>query len=227
MKQYRCPHCGEKAFTTSDHIYMGLVSMVSTSRYATNSKCSRCNNRVHAAWHYGRALWIILGVLAIYCIFQAVSFLAFSNVRQALHWGVAVACGIYAVAFVITAVISALKKPLVRYNPNEWGMGKYSMPLPNTRIKVNSDNYLKPYRVYGLKFKFDNGDGGVKEVFKDGMVPMALHPIKTADLTYDVAVYSKDALPQDIFEVGRKFLVEDADGIFIAKGTIEKSELDY
>lgn len=173
MKLYRCPHCGEKAFTTSDHIYIGLVSMVSTSRYATNSKCSRCNNKVQAAWHYGRVLWIIFGILAIYCIFQAVSFLAFSYVRQALHWGVAVACGIYAVAFVITAVIVALKKPLVRYNPNEWGMEKYSMPLPNTRIKVNSDNYLKPYRVYGLKFKFDNGDGSVKEVFKDGMVPMA------------------------------------------------------
>ncbi len=98
---------------------------------------------------------------------------------------------------------------------------------PDAKATVNSSKYIKPYGVYGLKFKTETDDEKFKQAFSDGMVPVVFHPNQKGSLTYDVRIINKSAVPKELLETGSKFLVEDADGIFIAKGTIEKSELDY
>lgn len=98
---------------------------------------------------------------------------------------------------------------------------------PDAKVTINFSKYIKPYGVYGLKFKTETDDEKFKQAFSDGMVPVVFHPNQKGSLTYDVRIINKSAVPKELLEAGSKFLVEDADGIFIAKGTIEKSELDY
>ena len=98
---------------------------------------------------------------------------------------------------------------------------------PNTRVIINSPKYIKPYGVYGLKFKAETTDKRFHEAFSDGLVPAVFHPNEKGSLAYNVRIINRSFVPDELLFDGAKFLVEDSDGIFIAKGTIENSNLDY
>ena len=59
---------------------------------------------------------------------------------------------------------------------------------------------------------------------KETREPSPLSP--KGSLEYYIRIINRDAVPDDILYDGAKFLVEDYDGLFIAKGTIQIADLE-
>ncbi len=233
MTKYRCPHCGSKAFSTLDRLYIGYINLGVPHRYhrgygyRDGCRCVSCsqfsmqekeNVMVEILFFLNR---IAYGYPVVPTVVTGLYFLG------VLHWIFAVIAWVYWLAFLVYIVVYSLRKPLRPY-PNESFF--YENPIllkAETQVKINNAKYIKPYEVYGLKFKHEDLNGEIKQAFSDGMVPAVFHLNQKGSLTYDVRIINKSAVPKELLENGSKFLVEDADGIFIAKGTIEKSELDY
>ncbi len=213
MKQYRCPHCGAKTFSK---MKLNNNKLYGASR-GMALRCSICNQKSTY-----RSIGLDKAVLAL-----AIAAIGSALLVLLKEYGVIVQICVALASLgcpILLICFTQRDKPLM---PCDSDTHKLLYFESNTKVSVNSSKYIKPYGVYGLKFKSEMDDEKFKQAFSDGMVPAVFHPNQKGSLTYDVRIINKSAVPKELLEIGSKILVEDADGIFIAKGTIENSELDH
>lgn len=230
MKKYRCPHCGAKTFDSypyNAHKYWRTNKRVVERDNGENRfllwamTCDKCEKSSRFSQNDPQNMLLFVAVAGATVIALAAIVGFVTKSRE--------------IALAIAAILSFACALLYKFIKNK---DKELMPCdsdthnilylePDVKVTVNFPKYIKPYGVYGLKFKTETDDEKFKQAFSDGMVPAVFHPNQKGSLTYDVRIINKSAVPKELLETGSKFLVEDADGIFIAKGTIEKSELDY
>ena len=65
-------------------------------------------------------------------------------------------------------------------------------------------------------------DAELKAAFPDELIPIQLYQSIHEPLIYSVHIMHLDKLPADFIKANSKFLIEDTDGLFIAKGTVEE-----
>ena len=220
MKKYRCPHCGKKSITTKMRIHSSFMLGGGSYGYqqAYKVKCPECDGLCEPSClsTAGRVLRILMGLVAIALIVLVV-YLNNSGIINGLF-----TFPLFALVFVAYAIYNALaqlKMPLIPYSKDF-----DSEFRPNARVALKSKKYIKPYVVYGLVFKDETTDVHFKETFPDSMVPAMFFPGKKDSLQYEIRVIDRDIVPDEILYDGAKFLVEDTDGLFVTKGTVEISE---
>lgn len=236
MLKYRCPHCGKVAFSNGDRFYMAYIRWCTLLqyRYTEDGKgilsgcfCKECDELVlpNKGKNFLSGLFFINRI----CFGAPLVPLIVGGLCSVgvLHWAFVVLAWLYWLGFVVNVVWCWLTEPILPFTKQATIFDHCSRYKADMCVALNNAKYIKPYEVYGLKFKRDDLNGEIRETFSDGMVPVVFHPNQKGSLTYDVRIINKSAVPKELLETGSKFLVEDADGIFIAKGTIEKSELDY
>ena len=225
MKMHRCPHCGEKTFT--EFQWFAMKYRPHTSKRHVNGmyqipmfRCSTCG-KSSIFKNFAKksvVLQTILTVVGIALIVVSLLFLDKYYKPLAL---------LIAAVWIVLYMFLALKdQSFVPCEPDGHGGVRYILSLPNASFTVSDNKHIKPYGVYGLKFETETDDTKFKETFPDGMVPAVFHPTSEGSLTYDVRIIKPEFVPEAVLFPGAKFLVEDYDGIFIAKGTVNKVNLD-
>ena len=222
MKKYRCPTCGQKTISLGRRISASTVYNIhplpSHRVYESGGAfCPMCNNQ----FQFNRSKIPLIFNLVRPIISIAMLILSILTLNTIV---IAVTAFVIVLAYPVYIIGYAVLIPILPFDKETLSV---EYPSFDARLKINFSKYIKPYGVYGLKFKTETDDEKFKQAFSDGMVPAVFHPNQKGSLTYDVHIINKSAVPKELLETGSKFLVEDADGIFIAKGTIEKSELDY
>ena len=140
--------------------------------------------------------------------------------------------------FLIVPVLIVLVTLIISFSLNLYY--KYFIPLeddgarytvintyPNSRVMIAYTNKIKPMWVYGLKFETETKNVKFKERFTDGLVPAQFYPAKDGSNEFEIRIIGKEFVPDEVLFEGAEFLVEDIDGIFICKGKVIKTELDY
>ena len=222
---HRCPHCGEKAFPHSR--WLSMKYEPNTRRRQIDGvyrdlsyKCPACSQRGVFKNHTKSSvkLQVFLGAVGTVVVLVCVLFLQkYFKLLSLL---------ILAADLIAFKLIAYKDRAFVPCDYDQHGNIKYlSFPM-NASVTVNNGKYIKPYGVYGLKFKGEAPGTKFKEAFPDGMVPAVFHPTSEGSLTYDVRIIKPEFVPEAVLFPGAKFLVEDYDGIFIAKGTVNKVNLD-
>ena len=230
MKLYRCPHCGNRVFKPYAyfaHKYIRLNDRIAENAYGETKywywtmECTECHwpSRFVNETSHQLTVSIIMGLSIIAILYFFLQYI-FGIPKLAI----AIAVFVGTLCEFLRTIIINRHKSLMPCDPKTH---KILDLQPNTRVIINSPKYIKPYGVYGLKFKIETTDKRFHEAFSDGLVPAVFHPNEKGSLAYNVRIINRSFVPDELLFDGAKFLVEDSDGIFIAKGTIEKSNLDY
>lgn len=221
MKKYRCPTCGAKTISAGRRISVSFFRNLypfQMHRVTENggSFCYACNTsfqfrtgNLPIIMNIVRPLLAVISLALALMVRNWIMTIVFISVVLLLY-------PVYIIAFAFICPIMPFNTDTLRVVEER----------PDVRININSSKYIKNYAVYGLKFKDEINSEKFKEAFPDGMVPAEFKPNKKGSLEYDIRIINRTAVPNEILYDGAKFLVEDHDGIFIAKGKVIKSELD-
>ncbi len=221
MKLYRCPHCGKKVFNSSHYSIIRLLSLrpihAEIPLYESSvMHCPGCT-QVSAFFHHNKTyIYLEAAVLLSYLV-------TFVGAMIAMLYCSTLALLIGSLFLVELCFMVYLKRhrsliPLHKYNDYY----KSALPMSNCQIKVNSVKYLKPYGTYAFKLKETTNDAEFKVAFPDGLIPIQLFQSVTNPLIFSAHILSVSKVPQNILSEGAEFLIEDTDGIFVAKGIFEK-----
>lgn len=221
MKRYRCPHCGKKVFSPAHYSFMRFVSTkrmyAEFSPHSTSVlHCPSCT-QLSAFFHHDNTCFN-LELVTMLC-----ALLTFIGVMVAMLYSGIIALFVAALLVVELCFMVYLKshRSLMRMiKDNEYY--KAVLPMSNCRVKVNSSKYLKPYQTYAIKMQDNPLDAELKATFPDELIPIQLYQSIHEPLIYSVHIMHLDKLPTDFIKAKSKFLIEDADGLFIAKGTVEE-----
>lgn len=218
-KMHRCPHCGEEGITYGDRVWSHAPRRRNDNIFGDfDIKCSKCNGVCYTADTNSRlgnlSLWVLLASMpaAIICLyFTKNAFLCFG----------VVAFGI--ISRFVYGIFNEISAPILMVDEE----GNRLSFVPNTEAKIECNKNLKPYGIYRLQFKSKTENIIFKERFKDGMVPAQIVTRKKKKGVYDLRIIGRKFVPDEILFEGAEFLVEDIDGLFICKGKVTKTELNY
>ncbi len=220
MKKYRCPHCGEKAFSASQYNFIRLVSDYYTmfgDDHFDILHCSVCSqaSKFTMAKQSLRSIEIGLAFIILLTIIFAIYFFTVN-----IYIGIALLIlMLLEMIFEILAKISRVLLPCDK----DHDFYRVELPLSNCRVEFNDIKYLKAYGTYAIKFKETTNDLHFNETFPDGLVPIQLYQ-KIGDSTrFEARIINKKFVSSDLLYDGAKFLIEDNDGIFVAKGSFIKA----
>lgn len=220
MKKYRCPHCGEKAFTSYRYNMIRLISDYYTFNFRDRyeiMRCPICGEKSKFS-RPNKTLWMLEWIFSFIFILSAV--LAVLVFTKNIIIGVALL--VMSLLSLVFEILAKSSRVLVPCDDESTFYDVLRLPS-NCRVEFNSIKYLKPYGMYAIKFKESTEDTRFKEAFTDGLVPIQLC-VKIGDsLQFEARLIMKTAIPKELLYDGAKFLIEDSDGIFVAKGTFIKA----
>lgn len=238
-KLHRCPCCGRKAFThkivMNKHYGLGGYSnnIADLDLNAQALTCQHCgqHSRVDPNYNFknkSKAVFGFGGMAMTIIVFGLLFSDSFTEGWSESAKTIYNICSfaLLAIMAIVTGASVYMKKLDNYVKPWDKDKRKVIMLKDNAVATINNSKYVIPYGVYGLKFKTETNDSDFKKAFPDGMVPAVFHPTSEGSLTYDVRIIKPEFVPEAVLFPGAKFLVEDYDGIFIAKGTVNKVDLD-
>ncbi len=239
-KMHRCPYCGGKGysfFTTSRTRHSRYISRNNYNKYGTRdygggcdecindnltSVCNACNNRSAVYRNDGETLAFVILMLFI---------LILTVVLSVLHDVVGffvplISLVILIILLYVSSFYSCYFGCLLPIR-HEGSRNYLMVSSPNCKVKLNDNKYIRKMWVYGLKFSTETKNIKFKERFTDGLVPAQFYPAKDGSNEFEIRIIGKEFVPDEILFEGAEFLVEDIDGLFICKGKVTKTELDY
>lgn len=220
MKKYRCPHCGEKVFTSSQYNFIKLVNnypSIFIEDYYDVLYCSACSQpSVFAMAKQSRRF--VENILTVGIIISLV--FAMFSLLISIYLGVAL---LILLLFEIAFQIFVKSKRFLLPCKKEHDSYIVALPLSNCRVEFNDTKHLKAYGTYAIKFKEETNDLHFKEAFPDGLVPIQLYQKIGDSLQFEARLINKKFVSSELLYDGAKFLIEDFDGIFVAKGTFIKA----
>ena len=233
MKKFRCPVCGKKTLTPIVRFRMQRIHFEQNeindrynrhnygTRIIRDDCCPQCDRALVYALPSSYSLFMIIQTIII-----ALAYILMFISLRSLDWFYLVLLPlgflILFVAFYIT------HSELVKQGPLEYVDDKgINKPVPNARVKIVKAKYIRPYRTYGLKFSEGVPNQKFNEAFCDGLVPAVFLPDQNNDSEFEIYIINKTVLNDDMFYKDAEFLVEDANGKFITKGVVKKTELEW
>ncbi len=233
MKKLRCPNCGQKTLGWSNRWYaLGAEQDAHDfnekyKRHAYNTRsglgcCPKCNCAIGyiAPGSYFKH-YIIMRILTL----VSFAMMIVTFITHKLFWTIIAICvmSAFLLYYIGKRIWITATHHMLKYVDDE-GIEK---PKPNIRAKIDYTKYIKPYGIYGLKFSEGKITEKYKEAFPDGLVPATFLPDQNSDCEFEIYLFNKNVLYDDMLFVGAEFLVEDTDGIFITKGKVSKTELEW
>lgn len=223
-RKLRCPHCGCKGYILSD--LWGTTYKYFYERERQYARCFICgkycnvdrnNKKTGKVIYYGIVLAVVIVMLML---------IINENLFINTIWLI-----IPAVILIITLTISFTLNLYYKYFIPLEDVGTRHTTIinnhPNTRVQINNSKRIRHMWVYGLKFSTETKNIKFKERFTDGLVPAQFYPAEDGSNEFEIRIIGKEFVPDEILFEGAEFLVEDIDGLFICKGKVTKTELDY
>ncbi len=233
MKKLRCPNCGQKTLGWSNRWYaLGLqedqikfrekYGRFYYRRRSSYGSCPECNC---ALAYIAPGSFFKESVLMYAIILLDIALCVATLITRDMLWCIIGLCIITAgfLYFVCKQIWITATHHMLKYVGDE-GIER---PKPNIRAKIDYTKYIKPYGVYGLKFNEGKITEKYKEAFPDGLVPATFLPDKNGDCEFEIYLFNKNVLNEDMLFAGAEFSVEDYDGIFITKGKVSKINLEW
>lgn len=210
----RCPWCGKKGLNGKEYFLAKYDYNPNTGIKVICDCCGKAGRFMVNNLNRKEVLFTVLLVIVLGIFLVLYKFIGF--------WCLAFA----PFALVASIAYNFYCRSSYEFLPCDIDDSKPIIMKDNAQCIIMRKKKILPNTVYGLKFETETDDTKFKEAFPDGMVPAVFHPTSEGSLTYDVRIIKPEFVPEAVLFEGAKFLVEDYDGIFIAKGTVETLSID-
>lgn len=230
MKIHRCPHCGNKAFTNAEYrkfkyrrgeIYLDNRLRVVVPKLSS-LKCPHCeqysgfNTPLSSKQKVAKrntALFVIS--IALIC--------ALLIIRRFFE----PASLPFSISFIVLGIGLWICDLFMENGRVFVGCGpEFEAPIPirrtQVRVKITNPKKVKSPAVYGIVFDKVCDNKTFKQTFYKQTVPAEFRQSDTDPSVYDLYLFNREAIPDELISVGSGFSVEGLSGKFVSHGVVDK-----